>query len=232
MNNRLLRSRLRDLDDFTDRRTAEPPKGTPRILVQVYDGGAIPTTADKVFLTHLVESDADDLEGATPTFSADADQTIPVVVVNAPAQAGDYLVAHAIGGRWVAEKSTTSAGFPCGSCRIPKSNLTVSWTNYLIGDGSTTLVYSPPSTWQSACTNDAIYQLGCNDGQVELRVIYFISGVCPTGQSQYCSNLRSSPFALTETGLTCGDSFLMTLTCGAACSNLSTSGYTSFTVSS
>ena len=123
-------------------------------------------------------------------------------------------------------------GFLCGSCTIPQQDLTLSWTNPIIGDGSTTLTYTAPSTWISACTHNLIYQLLCTGAQPELRVYYFLSGSCPDGESQYCSTIRSNPFHLVKTGLTCGPSFLMTATCDdTGCPNLNGNGYTSFTVS-
>jgi len=101
---RTLRSRAQDLMAGADRRPPRRQPSVPRELVVVFDGGEIPTAANKVFWTHPVEVDCNDTEGATPTFTPDTDQTIPVVVVRSPAVAGDMLVAHAIGGRWVAEK--------------------------------------------------------------------------------------------------------------------------------
>lgn len=127
------------------------------------------------------------------------------------------------------------SGCTCGSCTVPAQNLTVSWTNVgPIGNGSTALTYSGSCTggWTSACTNQLLYEMVCNGGQVEFRVYYFISGSCPGGQSQYCSTIRSNPFKLTQTGLTCGSSFLLTCSCtSASCPNLAANGYTGFSVS-
>jgi hypothetical protein len=124
--------------------------------------------------------------------------------------------------------------FTCGSCSIPTSNLTISFDNLIIGPGSATLVYTttPVTAWKSACVNQLIYELLCTGGQPELRVIYFLSGSCPTGQSQYCSTIGSAPYGLTRTSLTCGASFLMTASLtSSSCPTLATFGYTDFTVS-
>jgi hypothetical protein len=118
----------------------------------------------------------------------------------------------------------------CGSCSVPQENLTVSWTNPIAGNGSATLVYSSCVLWESGCTNQLLYELVCTGSSVEFRVYYFLAGSCPTGTSQYCSTLRSSPNGLTRTGLTCGSSFLLTCTT-ANCTQLGTLGYTSFSVS-
>ena len=124
-------------------------------------------------------------------------------------------------------------GYPCGQCHIPRQNLTVHWTNLILGNGSTTLVYSgfPTTQWISGCTNQLIYELVCTQNQVELRVYYFVSGECPTGQSQYCSTIRGIPFRLIQTNLTCNGTF--ELDCevtSLTCPNLASNGYTSFSV--
>jgi len=184
-----------------------------------------------------VELNGTETEGGSATPVGDTSTTIPVVVLWHSPSAGDILTAYAVGGRWVAERgssSTTSGGILCGACQIPAKNLTVSWTNPILGNGSETLVYSgvgPTATWASNCSNQLVYSLQCTDGQVEFRATFFVSGPCPTGSSQYCSNLRASPFGLTQTGLTCGDDFLLTMTCGVACPVLQTNGFESFTVS-
>ena len=233
---RAVRARAEALDDAIDREfSGSRPISAARRLVQVYDGGAIPTAAGLVYLTHPCELDGAEAEGGPATVNVDATMTLPVVVLENPAIAGDVLVATAVGGRWVAEKGgpPPPAGYPCGSCTIPARDLTASWTNPILGDGSAPLVYSSgPTAWLSACTNQLLFRLSCNQGQVEFRVTYFLSGSCPTGQSQYASNLRNDPYKLTRTGLVCGSSFLMTLTVSSSGSpNLWAFGYTSFTIS-
>jgi hypothetical protein len=213
--------------------SARPPAIAARRLVQVYNGGAMPSSPDHVYLTHPVELDGVELEGGTASTTVETSTTIPVVVLwNAP-NAGDILTAYAVGGRWVTERGGGSGatGYPCGSCLIPAHDLTVSWTNSILGDGSTTLAYSS-GTWTSGCSNELIYQLLCTSNQVDFRVIYFISGPCPTGTRQYCSTLRPTPFRLTQTGPACGANFLLTCTVGAtACPILSANGFSNFTVS-
>ena len=112
--------------------------------------------------------------------------------------------------------------------------MTLSWTNLILGNGSTALVYSgsPAAQWTSACTNQLLYQLVCTSNQVEFRVYYFLSGSCPTGQSQYCSTSRTGPNSLVTASLTCGSSFLwvMSLT-STTCPAIATYGYTGFTIS-
>lgn len=139
----------------------------------------------------------------------------------------------AFGGAWGSCCCSGGGGYTCGSCTIPQTNLTVDYTNLILGNGSATLVYSssPTTQWESACTNQLLYLLVCTQNQVEFRVYYFVSGSCPTGQSQYCSTIRSNPFRLVQTSLTCSPSF--DLECdvtGTSCPNLSSNGYTHFSV--
>jgi hypothetical protein len=109
--------------------------------------------------------------------------------------------------------------------------LTVSWFNSIIGDGSTTLHFANPSTWISSCANQLLYQLICNAGQIEFSTIYFITGSCPTGQQNFCSTRGANPLKLAQTGLTCGDAFMLTCdVTGAGCPVLFGNGYSGFAV--
>jgi hypothetical protein len=108
-------------------------------------------------------------------------------------------------------------GFACGSCTIPAADLTLSWSGFL--PGSTTLFYDGPThTWTSACTGipglgNTLWTLSCLPGNVVQLVGEFVSsdGTCsdPAGS---CASNSGAPFLLTNTGLTCGDSFLATYT--------------------
>jgi hypothetical protein len=196
----------------------------------------MPAQPGYVYLTHPAEVDGDEVEGGSATVNADASTTIPVVVLSGSPQVGDLLTAYAVGGRWVAERSggsSQSGGYPCGQCRIPRQNLTVSWTILILGNGSTALIYTgnPTTQWTSACTNQLLYELICTQNQVEFRVYYFVSGSCPGGQSQYCSTIRSNPFRLAQTNLTCSPFLLTCNVTSTSCPNLASNGYTSFTIS-
>jgi hypothetical protein len=232
---RILRNRQAALGRAIDRAAEASPLITARRLVQVYNGGAMPSSPDKVYLTHPVELDGPEIEGGPATPNVDTTTTIPVVVLWGAPQAGDVLTAYAVGGRWVAERVAPSgqSGFPCGPCQIPRKNLTLSWTNLILGNGSTPLIYSgsPTTQWTSACTNQLLFELVCTQNRVEFRVYYFLSGSCPGGQSQYCSTIRSNPNGLTQTNLICSP-FLLTCTLtSSSCPNIAASGYTGFTIS-
>lgn len=230
---RILRARHASLAGLADRVIPFGPSGTPRRLVQIYDGGSMPSAPDHFFLAFPIEIDGAETEGGTGTPVVDASQPIVVDVLGHAPSAGDVLTAYAVGGRWVAERGGSSGGgsIACSPCSIPTQNLTLSWVNVISGNGSTTLTYAnTPAAWTSGCTNGLLYKLVCTGGQVELRVIYFTTGSCPTGSQQYCSNLRATPFGLTLSSYTCSPFSLTFLSRSAACPTVANSGYTQFTI--
>lgn len=100
---RIVRDRVAGLRDAIDRAAAPAAVGAARRLVQVYDGGAMPTLPDRVYLTHPVAMDGAGCEGCPGTPVADTSSTIPVVFLRGVPAVGDLAVATAVGGRWVAE---------------------------------------------------------------------------------------------------------------------------------
>ena len=231
---RLLRLRSNDpLEGAAPPRAPRPPRGTPRFLGQVVAGAKMPSGTDQVYLMSPVRLDGADAEGATATHSTDGTRIIPVVVIgDTPPQAGDLLVALAVGGRWVAEsRSGSSPELSCSPCGIPKKNLTLSWTNVLFGPGSTPLVYTPPGQWISACTNQLLFALACPGSSITLTATYFLSGFCPTGQGQSCVSPGVDPFSLSLAGSSCSPFFLHYTVTGPGCPVLWSSGYTSLAIS-
>jgi hypothetical protein len=130
-----------------------------------------------------------------------------------------------------------ATGLACGTCTIPFNDLTLHWTNPILGDGSIALVWNGSTlpggaAWASAsCSNELLYNLHCASGTTEFQAIYFISGPCPSGTRQTCTNLRGTGNRLPQTSLTCGDGFDMIMSCtGTSCPVLSANGFTSFEV--
>jgi hypothetical protein len=237
---RIIRDRHTALAAGVDRLPSPGDPGAARRLVQVFNGGAMGNAPDLFYLSHPVELDGPEIEGGTGTPAADTTQTIPVVVLGHVPSVGDILPAFAVGGRWVAERGGTgSQSFACSPCAIPNQNLTISWVNPLAGNGSDTLVYNATGpSWATGCSggagvgNQLLFKLFCTGGQIELRVYYFVSGSCPTGQSNYCSNLRTQGSQLVLSHYTCGSGFTLTFTSTTqSCPTLSGSGFTSFVVS-
>jgi hypothetical protein len=230
---RALRERHGGLVQAAARSVAAATQTTARRLVQIRDGGAMPSAADHFFLAYPIELDGAEVEGGTGTPVIDSTQPIIVDVLGHAPSVGDILTAYAVGGRWVAERAGVSGGgsLACSPCNIPAQDLTLSWVNVISGNGSTTLSYATtPMSWTSGCTDGLIYKLLCTGGQVELRVIHFTGGFCPTGTQQYCSNLRSAPLGLTLSSFTCSPLSMTFLPQAVGCPAISTTGYLKLTI--
>ena len=245
---RILRERHADLVDALDlAQGVAPVYAVPRMAAQIFDGGMMPTVGNRIFLTHPVTYSGAEGEGMSQTPAVDTGTVAPVyVLASKPPQVGDVLTAYAVGGRWVSEEGggSSSSTLICNPCNmpgqgIPKTNLTLSWTNPLSGNGSTTLVYeSLGPNWVTSigstfCTVNGLQaNLLCTGGNIELRIIYWTSGSCATGgASQYCSNQRAAPFGMTlAAGYTCMPLSLRFTLSSLGCPALVLSGYTSFTV--
>jgi hypothetical protein len=230
---RVLRARHADLASQVDRAGLFGSSSTPRRLVQINNGGSMPSSPDHFFLAYPVEIDGSETEGGGGTPVIDTSQPIIVDVLGHAPSAGEILTAYAVGGRWVAERAGISGGgsLACSPCNIPTQNLTLSWVNVTSGNGSTTLTYAATSaSWTSGCSNGLLYKLVCTGGQVELRVIFFTSGSCPTGTQQFCSNLRVKPFGLALSSVTCSPLSMTFLSNKSVCSAIASAGYTMFTV--
>ena len=122
--------------------------------------------------------------------------------------------------------------YACSPCAIPEQNLTISWVNILSGDSSATMIYTTgPTAWKTGCVDGGlIFELSCNSGSIELRATFFLSGECPTGESNYCSNFGVPPLALTLSSYTCSP-FSLTFTVGEdGCPTIYGAGNTTFTI--
>lgn len=233
---RVLRDRQIALTAALDRQTsAAAPFTSAKMALSIFDGGAMPAAANHYFLGHPVSYTALECEGCADAGSIDTTTSVPVFVIGSTVPAvGDVLTAYGVGNRWVAERGTPAANCcmtTCAPCKIPKKNLILSYVNAISGDGATTLYYSPePDAWTSECVNGLLFKLICNGGELELRVIYFTTGPCPTGTQQYCSNLRVTPYGLTLSAYVCSPFSTTFLSRSAGCPAITSSGYTQFVV--
>jgi hypothetical protein len=116
---RVIHDRQEVLRAAMDRATRTPGIAAARQLVSVYNGGNMPTQPDHVFLAHPVELDGAEVEGGVGSPSVNTSATIPVIVLWDTPQAGDLLVASAVGGRWVAERTGGSQTTICVSTCSP-----------------------------------------------------------------------------------------------------------------
>ncbi|MFO0892143.1 MAG: hypothetical protein U0790_23770 [Isosphaeraceae bacterium] len=217
-------------EDFTAA-ARRAPRGTPRLLGRVVSGGALPGQTDRVFLVNPARIDGVEGEGAVPSIAADASRVVPVVVIGSRVPAvGEPLIALAVGGRWVAESGAAPSSLDCSPCKIPRKDLTVSWVNPILGDGSATLAYSAPGQWDSPCVHGLLYSLSCPGSAVRFDVTYFTSGSCPSGQRQTCSSTGAAPLAIRLAASTCSPFYLRYAVTGSGCPVLASGGYTSFTI--
>lgn len=118
----------------------------------------------------------------------------------------------------------------CGNIDIPKQNLTLTWTNPITGNGSTTLYFNGIS-WVSSCTNGLTFILLCTNNSIEFRAIYYTTGSCPTGTQQYCSNIRTSPYGFTgPLNINLNPLSLTFNSQSSGCPAITSAGYTQFVV--
>jgi hypothetical protein len=127
---------------------------------------------------------------------------------------------------------TTDIYTCCSPCPIPKKDLTLSWTNSQLGNGSVPLVFTPPGQHNnSGCSNNLRYSLSCPGELIQFNVTYYLSGSCETGgQSQSCDSPGHEPFALLLADYTCSPFRLHYTVTGASCPVLGSNGYSSFTI--
>jgi PEGA domain len=120
----------------------------------------------------------------------------------------------------------------CVPCNIPKADLTIAWTNVLTGNGSATLKFDGVATWASGCVDNGLqFKLVCGGGGIELRAYFFIDGICPTGQSGYCTNVGGPNLSLVLSSSTCSP-FSLTFQCTElGCPSIYAAGNTQFVVS-
>jgi hypothetical protein len=231
---RILRDRLAAYNREADREGDAQPDGSARMLVRVYDGGSMPSAAERVYFTHPVLVTGAETEGAAGTLTVDTETTVPVVVLRGVPAVGDYLTAYSASNRWISELGGSGTSVTtCEPCNIPNEDLTVSWTNVILGDGSATLHYtSGPSLWKSDCVDGGvIFQLQCTGTSIEFRGIFFIEGECPTGTASYCSNVRIAPLKLTLVSTTCTPFSATFSVDGTNCPTLFGDGNTTFVIS-
>jgi hypothetical protein len=206
-------------------------RGVPRLAGRVSNGGAMPTATDHVFLVSPARLDGAEAEGGAASISSDPARTVPVVVIGSRVPSlGDVVIALSLGGRWVAESGPGQGSLDCWPCPIPQKDLTVSWTNPVLGNGSATLAYRPPSLWASSCAHGLLYTLSCPGSILQFGVTYFLSGNCPTGQQQTCSSAGAPPLSLRLSEYLCSPLYLKYVISGTGCPVLGSSGYSSFVV--
>ena len=232
----ILRDRMSAHEDRLDAASGgREPFRSDRQLVQIYNGGSMPSSPELYYFSHPVMATGAEAENGTPTLTVDTNTTIPVIVLGHAPSVGDYFTAYGASGRWLAEKGGSRGGggsIPCSPCSIPTEDLTVSWMNLLDGDGMATMAYDAGThSWSSGCADNGLFfSMSCNSGEIEFRANFFTSGVCPTGTINYCSNLRTPTLKLTITDYTCSPFSLTIDVTDSDCPTVYSFGNTQFVV--
>jgi hypothetical protein len=220
---RILRDRQEAQNRAADRTVgAGDPYTTGRQLVQIYDGGAIPTAPNKFFLCRPVTLTGSSAEGQTSTTAVDATTTMPVLVLGNAPVAGDLLIAYAVGGRWVAERGSSGGGTgaPCTlNCPLPDvGSLNWTWATWPLGGtiytgmgvstwaGNWRLI----APWTAGASQEFLFTLGCNGNQLGVTVSLFPQGgnVVSIGQ---CGHGNSGTGCLILDSYACGSGFMLSL---------------------
>jgi hypothetical protein len=87
-----------------------------------------------------------------------------------------------------------------------------------------------PSSWTSACIQQLLFSLSCSASLVQFGVTYYLSGSCPSGQSQSCVSPGSNPLGIVLDASSCSPLYLHYTVTAAACPVLWNKGYTAFTI--
>ena len=96
------RDRMAELWDAFDRRLEECEDGSAAAVFVTFQETAYPSAPDAVFACHPVSIDADESEGATPTFNEITSQVAYAANLgSAVPPVGSYVLARISSGRWV-----------------------------------------------------------------------------------------------------------------------------------
>ncbi len=118
----------------------------------------------------------------------------------------------------------------CSPCHLPKSNLTISWVNGALGNGSATLVYAGNCIMWSCCAlpggGAVLFNLVCTGGNIIFTANLYNSSTSCTGTiRQTCASdggagalfhltsFTCSPFTLTYTDPGIGHPFSWDTNC-------------------
>ncbi len=174
---RVLRDRQAAFFDEADRADRRVPVVSARRLVSIYNGGAMPSQPNRVFLSHPVELDGSEGEGSSGSTNVNTSATIPVVVLDGVPQVGDLLVATAVGGRWVTERSVENGTFICVTACYPA--VPVYGSTITVLSGTTTVASG--TTGPTGCVKFSLSGTYVVQVQVGGTIVYSASRYLPPG---------------------------------------------------
>lgn len=205
-----------------------PPGSARKIVGQVYDGGAMPTTVPAWFFTHPADFACNEVEGGACSPAIDGTNTVPILVLGPDVPSvGDLLPARMIGGKWVAGSGESSpptfcCGCNCSPCQIPLGSITLLPTNppfspQPLGVGCNATL--------STCVDDLSgntnvirsFSSNCNSGTWSFTLVGASSGSCgaPAGGFVWSTNCTGQPapcFQYALTSSSCSNPFQLTFT--------------------
>jgi hypothetical protein len=115
----------------------------PRLYAgQIYTDKTLPTDCGVIYMTRPVRIGGAETEGSAGTIVADGTRSVPVIVLCTSQRplVGDVLVAHSVGGRWVAEKR----GVGCTQCKIYPKDYWFETSSTLYGSFAVPMRYQGP----------------------------------------------------------------------------------------
>jgi hypothetical protein len=124
---RTLRNRLEGLSNRFDAAGNPPIAATGRMVVQVFDGGKMPSSGQHYFLGHPVSFSGDEQEGNTDTGTADTSASVVFFVLGTVIpQVGDRVVITQCGNRWVSSQGsgTCCCGWWCDGAQPESIQIT------------------------------------------------------------------------------------------------------------
>jgi hypothetical protein len=134
---RILRHRMKDLQDDIHRLRRDSSGPPPVLVGQVFDGGSMPTTTPGNFAVHPVTLDGVEAEGEPGVFEVSSAKVIFLVLGSEVPEVGDKLIARLIDGRWVARKD---GGAACTMDLLFRHSSAFTNVN---GSGEATITVSP-----------------------------------------------------------------------------------------
>lgn len=215
---RVLRERMIDHSAAIDlAQSHSPTSGTARQVVQIINGGSMPSSVPAYFLANPVSVSGDETEGLAPTFTADTSTSMVVCVLNKVPAVSDYLNVYLVGDRWVSDGGGGGGGDTCGCgcmpCVLPNMPLHISGTSQGVGFAVTLGNIAGACTWNvagcltiagfgTASQKQFTFDIQCVGGVTTYRYASYTCGADIFCQSSCQTNLSVYKTDGSETSLT------------------------------
>jgi hypothetical protein len=116
---RWLRQAIRDAEQRLLRAQRAQSLRTPRLVGQVFNGGAMPSSGDHFFSLRETVVTGTESEGAAPVLTVDSAKTFLCDVIGSHIPSvGDYLIARRVAHRWVTSQGAAPPVLTCPACFV------------------------------------------------------------------------------------------------------------------